>query len=77
MCGQSFTDLGDFAANLLHLAASLFQGGGYAGVGFLALLLQTFKFLLGGDDLTLPCIVLFLCDGAVFQARVHLILHGF
>ena len=77
MCGQSFADLRYFAADLLHLAASLLQGGGDAGIGFLALLLQTFKFLLGGDDLTLPCIVLFLCDGAVFQARVHLILHGF
>ena len=74
--GEGFSDSADPASDLLHRGAGLFQCGGDGGVGVLRFLFEVLEFLFGRDDLTLPFVVLLLCDAAAFEALVHLVLHG-
>ena len=45
-------------------------------VGFPALLFEVFELVFCLYDLTLPCIILLLGDGTVFESSIHLVLHG-
>ena len=46
------------------------------GICFSALLFEVFELVFCLYDLTLPCIILLLGDGTVFESSIHLVLHG-
>ena len=75
MSREACADIRYLTSDLLQLCSGSGESGRDGSIGCLTLLFEVFEFVFCLYDLSLPCIILLLCDGSIFQSLIHLVLN--